>query len=129
MTAMAIGVCLSGVVTMHSLFPAVLANYPDRACAYCDGYMATVDCRDLGGLYELRLLGGSYLVKAADCATWQPPTPWPRKAGQLWLGDVQDTVWKLAGAPMAPTPALLCEFSPVTQRELRRERLLEGAMK
>lgn len=128
MTAWLVGVCMSGTVTMHALFPAVLAAYPDRTCAGCDGYIAPLDCHDLGKRYELRLQSGSYMVQAADCATWQPPTPRPVKRGAPWLGDVQDTIWRLAGAPMAPTPATLCELTPTSWRELRRERILEGVL-
>ena len=54
MTAWLVGVCMSGTVTMHALFPAVLAAYPDRTCAGCDGYIAPLDCHDLGKRYELR---------------------------------------------------------------------------
>lgn len=123
-----VGACITGTVTMHALFPAVLAAYPARTCNGCDGYIAPIDCHDLGKKYQLILQGGSYLVQAADCATWQPPTPRPVKAGLPWLGDVQDTIWQLAGALMAPTPAMLCELTPVSWRELRRERILEGAL-
>lgn len=112
-----IGACVSGTVTLHALFPAVLANYPERTCAGCDGYVAPLDCHDLGKRYELRLMGGSYMVQAADCATWQPPAARPMKAGLPWLGDVQDTIWRQAGAPMAPTPAMLCELAPMAWRK------------
>ena len=116
-----IGACVSGSVTLHSLFPAVLANHPERTCAGCDGYIALLDCHDLGKRYELHLLGGSYLVQAADCATWQPPEPRPQKAGRAWLGDVQDTIWRQAGAMMAPVEAVLCELTPISWQKWRQE--------
>lgn len=106
-----ISACITGSITLHMAFPAVLANYPERACPDCDGYFAPLDCNDLGKRYRLFVNGKAYTLQAADCASWQPPAEanWPQKAGRRWLGDVQDTVWLDAGLPMAPFPALLCE--------------------
>lgn len=107
-----ISACITGSITLHMAFPAVLVNYPDRACSDCDGYIAPLDCNDLGKRYRLLVNGKAYTVRAADCATWQPPdaSAWPVKAGRRWLGDVQDTLWQDAGLPLAPFPALLCEM-------------------
>ena len=116
---MMVGACVAGVVTLHMLMPAVLAVHPDRYCSECDGHIAIVECARLGERYTLILNGHSFVVEAADCAARQTPDPWPLKrvpGGRMapWLGDVAEDLWKLAGAPMAPTPALLCRTSSGT---------------
>lgn len=108
------GICVVGVVTLHMLFPAVLASKPERACDYCDGYIAPVSCHEIGEDQAVWLPDrGEWLtLRAADCATWTPPAEPHRKGGRVWLGDVGQGVYDALGLPYEPLDAIVCRVVP-----------------
>ena len=99
----------AGMATLHNAMPAVLANYPDRACAYCDGYVAVEQCSDVGRDYVLLWQGDAFLVRAADCMAPRhlPGVQARYKAnyGAPWLVDIPAALW--GSAPVRPLPAAL----------------------
>lgn len=100
---------LVGMATLHNAMPAVLANYPDRACAYCDGYVAVEQCSDVGRDYLLFWQGETYLVRAADCMAPQHragvQSRYAAAYGLPWLVDIEAALW--GDAPVRPLPAVL----------------------
>ena len=44
-----------GIVTLHLAMPTVLNNYPDRVQPDVDGYIARIDCGEIGRRYVLEL--------------------------------------------------------------------------
>ena len=110
MSTWLLSACISGVITLHGLMPAVLQTFPDRHCIDCDGYIALVDCASIGKSYRLFVNGKTFRVKTADCVTHTPPSlsTWPRKGGKLWLGDLDAILWATANLPLAPSSAMLC---------------------
>jgi len=111
---MPLGACVAGVMTLHLLMGPVLAAHPERVRADVDGYVATVECREVGKVKVLLLGGRRYRVAVADCATAAPVGAWPQKrdpAGVLqpWLGDAElGAIWP-EGLAWRPQPAILCE--------------------
>jgi hypothetical protein len=97
------------MATLHNAMPAVLANYPDRACAYCDGYVAVERCEDVGRDYVLLWRGGVHLVRSADCmAVRHRPGVQARYQsayGAPWAVDIEAALW--GDAPVRPLPAAL----------------------
>lgn len=100
---------LTGMATLHNAMPVVLANYPDRACDYCDGYVAVERCEDIGRDYVLLWQGRSHLVRAADCmAAHHRPGVQARYRATYdapWLVDIEAALW--GDAPVRPLPAVL----------------------
>jgi len=85
--------------------PAVIANYPNRAASDVDGYIATMDCRDMGRRFVLELAGQSYLVAVADCANVKDVAHIKDAFGGRWLADVDEQLW--GDLPRVPTEATL----------------------
>lgn len=100
---------LTGMATLHNAMPTVLANFPDRACAYCDGYVAVERCSDVGKDYVLAWRGQMLLVRAADCmALHHLPgfqARYQANYGVPWLVDIETALW--GDAPVRPLPAVL----------------------
>lgn len=100
---------LTGMATLHNAMPVVLANYPDRACAYCNGYVAVERCEDIGQDYVLLWQGRSHLVRAADCMDvhHRPglQSRYLAAYGAPWLVDIEAALW--GDAPERPLPAAL----------------------
>ena len=85
--------------------PQVLANYPDRAQSDVDGYIARVDCGEIGRRYVLQLGGRAYLVAVADCAAVKDVQHLEYVFGGTWIADVDATIW--GGLPRYPQEATL----------------------
>ena len=100
---------MAGMATLHNAMPAVLANYPDRACAYCDGYVAVERCEDIGQDYVLLWQGRHHLVRAADCMDVHHlpglQARYLATYGAPWLVDIEAALW--GDAPVRPLPAVL----------------------
>lgn len=103
---------LAGVITLHSAMPAVLANFPDRACPECAGYVATADCSEIGRRFVLVMHGRDYLVQAADCLAAADAPGNRRMFGGEWIADVDEALWS---GPAVPQTA---ELWPVNARRL-----------
>ena len=99
----------AGMATLHNAMPAVLANYPNRTCAYCDGYVAVERCSDVGRDYVLLWQGRAYLVRAADCMAahdrFGVQARYQSAYGAPWAVDIEVALW--GDAPVRPLPAAL----------------------
>ena len=84
---------LIGIVTLHLAMPQVIDNYPDRADPTVDGYIAVVDCGEIGRRYVLQLDGQTYLVAVADCAQVRDVAHIEYAFGGRWIADVDATIW------------------------------------
>ncbi|MBU1743238.1 MAG: hypothetical protein KKC37_17015, partial [Proteobacteria bacterium] len=73
--------------------PAVLNNYPERADPTVDGYIAVMDCDEMGRRYVLELDGRDYLVAVADCAQVRDVEHIEYAFGGRWIADVDATTW------------------------------------
>lgn len=82
-----------GIVTLHLAMPTVLNNFPERAQPDVDGYIAVVDCDEMGRRYVLELGGHSYLVAVADCAAVRDVEHIEYSFGGDWIADVDASLW------------------------------------
>lgn len=73
--------------------PRVIANYPNRADPTVDGYIAVLDCADMGRRYVLELAGHAYTVAVADCANVRDLPHIEYAFGGRWLADVDLAIW------------------------------------
>jgi hypothetical protein len=87
------GAALAGIVTLHLLMPQVLDNYPERRQADVDGYIAVMDCQEIGRRFVLELDGQAYLVAAADCAAPRDRAHIERAFAGEWMADVELELW------------------------------------
>lgn len=67
---------MAGIVTLHLAFPGIFANFPERQQADVDGYIAVIDCGEMGNRYMLELAGHAYLVAVAACGGLALVTEW-----------------------------------------------------
>lgn len=109
-----------GIITLHLAMPAVIANYPNRANPTVDGYIATVDCADMGRRFVLELAGQSYLVAVADCANVRDVAHIEYTFGGRWIADVDEQTW--GDLPRYPQEATLwpAQVWQAQQRQLQR---------
>ena len=90
---------------MHLAMPQVLDNYPDRQQPDVDGYIARVDCGEIGRRYVLQLDGREYIVAVADCAAVKDVQHLEYAFGGKWLADVDAKIW--GDLPRIPQEATL----------------------
>ena len=102
--------------------PAVLDNYPDRADPTVDGYIAVVDCGEIGRRYVLQLDGQTYLVAVADCAQVRDVAHIEYAFGGRWIADVDEHLWD--DLPRIPQEATLWpeKVWQAHQRQMERVR-------
>ena len=94
-----------GIVTLHLAMPQVIANYPNRAQSDVDGYIAMLDCDDMGRRYVLELDGETYTVAVADCAAVRDQAHIEYVWGGEWIADVDVKIW--GDLPRYPQEATL----------------------
>ena len=98
------GALLAGLIVAHVAFPAVLANFPERADPTVAGYVAVTDCAMMGQRLVLVRQGEpDVLVAVADCA-WASHAS--DRAEQGLIADVDVALWT---GPWRPQYAELWE--------------------
>ena len=112
---------LVGIVTLHLAMPAVIANYPNRAQSGVDGYIAVMDCGEIGRRYVLELDGRDYLVAVADCANVRDLAHIEYTFSGDWLADVDEQTW--GDLPRYPQEATLWPEKVYRAWQLQMERI------
>lgn len=92
--------------TLHTAFASVFANFPDRIDPSVDGYMASVDCSEMGEYRAVFFGRRWWVVRIADCLNPKD------KARPGWAGDLDYRIFYYAEVPIAPTPGIICNFNP-----------------
>ena len=102
--------------------PQVIANYPNRAQSDVDGYIAVVDCDDMGRRYVLDIPGRvPALVAVADCANVRDMEHIEYTFGGQWLADVDATLW--GDLPPYPMEATLWPVPVWRARQAQLQRI------
>ena len=90
---------VAGLIVVHAAFPAVLANYPERADAGVAGYVAVDDCGWMRRHLVLVRPGlPDVLVAVADCAQ-AAHVPYRRR--MRYIADVDASLWTGPWRPQA----------------------------
>ena len=100
--------------------PTVLNNYPDRR-QDVDGYIARIDCGEIGRRYVLELDGAAYLVAVADCAQPRDVQHLEYAFGGRWIADVDAMLWD--DMPHYPQEAILWPEQVWRARQRQMDRI------
>lgn len=92
--------CIEMTARRHDNFAAVFQYFPERE-GWAGHYIAT-DCISIGNRYVLWFQGKRFDVVVADCKNRSEPQ------GSYPPFDIDKATWLAAGAPSAPTAAMLC---------------------
>jgi len=100
--------CETGYATLHQAWASVFYNFPERKDPNVDGYVAVVDCSQIGQYRWMKFGEGWYWVKIADCLN-RSLEPKPG-----WLVDVSPNIWyaEFPYVPLGGHPAQLCTTRP-----------------
>lgn len=111
----------SGLIVLHAVMPAVLANFPERVQDGVDGYVAVSDCAMIGQRLVLVRPGlPDALVAVADCAA-ADDVAYRAQAG--YIADVETALW---AGPKRPQPAELWRPEDRAQWYERWRRATDG---
>lgn len=118
-------VALSCIITMHDAMPDVLSTFPERRAEDVDGYIATLDCSDIGREYMLGIAGDWYQVAAADCASRRHIAYIKAKWDGAWCADVETSIWVDANLPIRPAKATLMSLDEWVTWNTRMRRVIQ----
>lgn len=105
--------CQTGIITKHNLFTddAVFRYFPGRKQNYVDGYIAVYQVSDLNKYYKITVNDKSYLVYSADVMAEHDKPAAKDKWGNMWIADLDKSIWHDANLPLMPVAGELCEIT------------------